>query len=197
MPHATTYLICIYNSLDLVILCAPDMLLNSRPNPSFDSQASRSFQVVPSSSSHLVRSKSKTLRYPLPSSFHSFPASSIEATLHSLLRSFKIESKRACLEQPAVQQNVVLEDCCDHRGHYLCVSGRRSRLCYGNRSRWHLVCNAHVKIRSAVLTISSYGGYIVTQYPYMPTPPDVIAWSTKATDLGFVDPSSYASSDII
>lgn len=56
---------------------------------------------------------------------------------------------------------------------------------------------AHGYVTGIVADGTYYGGYIVTQYPYMPTPPDVIAWSTKATDLGFVDPSSYASSDII
>ncbi|KAL1862425.1 hypothetical protein Plec18170_001251 [Paecilomyces lecythidis] len=39
--------------------------------------------------------------------------------------------------------------------------------------------------------------YIVTQYPYTNDPPELIAWSTEATDLGFVDGSGYASDDII
>ncbi|KAF4216716.1 hypothetical protein CNMCM8980_007291 [Aspergillus fumigatiaffinis] len=42
-----------------------------------------------------------------------------------------------------------------------------------------------------------YGGYLVNQYPYMSNPPDTIAWSTTATDLGFVDGTGYQSADII
>ncbi|KAJ0425931.1 glycosyl hydrolase family 61-domain-containing protein [Aspergillus carlsbadensis] len=42
-----------------------------------------------------------------------------------------------------------------------------------------------------------YGGYLVNQYPYTNTPPDVVGWSETATDLGFVDGTGYASGDII
>nr|AGO68294.1 61st family glycoside hydrolase [Thermoascus aurantiacus var. levisporus]QDK56835.1 AA9 [synthetic construct] len=35
------------------------------------------------------------------------------------------------------------------------------------------------------------------QYPYMSNPPEVIAWSTTATDLGFVDGTGYQTPDII
>jgi hypothetical protein len=38
---------------------------------------------------------------------------------------------------------------------------------------------------------------MINQYPYMSDPPEVIAWSTTATDLGFVDGSEYANPDII
>ncbi|KAL3467632.1 glycosyl hydrolase family 61-domain-containing protein [Aspergillus heterothallicus] len=42
-----------------------------------------------------------------------------------------------------------------------------------------------------------YGGYLVNQYPYTNTPPEVVGWSTTATDLGFVDGTGYTSGDII
>lgn len=35
------------------------------------------------------------------------------------------------------------------------------------------------------------------EYPYNPNPPDVIGWSTSATDLGFVAPDAFSSGDII
>ncbi|KAL4880860.1 glycosyl hydrolase family 61-domain-containing protein [Aspergillus karnatakaensis] len=41
-----------------------------------------------------------------------------------------------------------------------------------------------------------YGGYLVDNYPYNPSPPDTIGWSTTATDLGFVDATGYNSGDI-
>ncbi|KAL4873739.1 glycosyl hydrolase family 61-domain-containing protein [Aspergillus spectabilis] len=42
-----------------------------------------------------------------------------------------------------------------------------------------------------------YGGYLVNNYPYNPSPPDTIGWSTTATDLGFVDGTGYTTGDII
>ncbi|KAL2865353.1 lytic polysaccharide monooxygenase auxiliary activity family 9 protein [Aspergillus lucknowensis] len=42
-----------------------------------------------------------------------------------------------------------------------------------------------------------YGGYLVTQYPYTDSPPEVVGWSTTATDLGFVDGTGYSGPDII
>ncbi|KAL5342373.1 hypothetical protein BJX70DRAFT_386180 [Aspergillus crustosus] len=42
-----------------------------------------------------------------------------------------------------------------------------------------------------------YGGYLVDNYPYNPSPPDTIGWSTTATDLGFVDGTGYTTGDII
>lgn len=47
------------------------------------------------------------------------------------------------------------------------------------------------------MTISSYTGYLVNQYPYSSSPPDSIGWAETATDLGFVAPDAYASGDII
>lgn len=55
----------------------------------------------------------------------------------------------------------------------------------------------HGYVSGAVVDGTYYGGYLVTQYPYESNPPDTIAWSETATDLGYVDGSSYASSDII
>ncbi|KAL2006367.1 hypothetical protein VTN00DRAFT_10021 [Thermoascus crustaceus] len=56
---------------------------------------------------------------------------------------------------------------------------------------------AHGYVQGIVVDGSYYGGYMVTQYPYTAQPPELIAWSTKATDLGFVDGSGYTSPDII
>lgn len=55
----------------------------------------------------------------------------------------------------------------------------------------------HGYVSGAVVDGTYYGGYLVTQYPYESSPPDTIGWSDTATDLGYVDGSSYASSDII
>ncbi|GLI73878.1 hypothetical protein PoHVEF18_002109 [Penicillium ochrochloron] len=55
----------------------------------------------------------------------------------------------------------------------------------------------HGYVSGAVVDGTYYGGYLVTQYPYTSSPPETIGWSETATDLGFVDGSSYASSDII
>lgn len=55
----------------------------------------------------------------------------------------------------------------------------------------------HGYVSGAVVDGQYYGGYIVTSYPYTDSPPKTIGWSTDATDLGFVDSSSYSSPDII
>ncbi|PYI08701.1 hypothetical protein BO78DRAFT_310046 [Aspergillus sclerotiicarbonarius CBS 121057] len=55
----------------------------------------------------------------------------------------------------------------------------------------------HGYVSGAVVDGEYYGGYIVTSYPYESDPPETIAWSTEATDLGFVDGSEYAEADII
>ncbi|KAF3397928.1 Endoglucanase-4 [Penicillium rolfsii] len=55
----------------------------------------------------------------------------------------------------------------------------------------------HGYVSGAVVDGTYYGGYLITQYPYESSPPETIGWSDTATDLGFVDGSSYASSDII
>jgi hypothetical protein len=59
------------------------------------------------------------------------------------------------------------------------------------------MCLNHTVTDITANTYSSYGGYLVNQYPYMSNPPDTIAWSTTATDLGFVDGTGYQSADII
>ncbi|GAD95029.1 endoglucanase, putative [Paecilomyces variotii No. 5] len=57
--------------------------------------------------------------------------------------------------------------------------------------------SGHGYVQGIVADGKYYGGYIVTQYPYTNDPPELVAWSTEATDLGFVDGSGYASGDII
>ncbi|PWY77433.1 hypothetical protein BO70DRAFT_317498 [Aspergillus heteromorphus CBS 117.55] len=55
----------------------------------------------------------------------------------------------------------------------------------------------HGYVSGAVIDGEYYGGYIVTEYPYESDPPSTIAWSTDATDLGYVDGTEYAEADII
>lgn len=55
----------------------------------------------------------------------------------------------------------------------------------------------HGYVSGAVVDGQYYGGYIVTSYAYTDSPPETIGWSTEATDLGFVSPSSYSDPDII
>ncbi|KAL2830938.1 lytic polysaccharide monooxygenase [Aspergillus pseudoustus] len=55
----------------------------------------------------------------------------------------------------------------------------------------------HGFVSGIVADSQYYGGYLVNQYPYSSDPPEVVGWSTTATDLGFVDGSSYTSGDII
>lgn len=57
--------------------------------------------------------------------------------------------------------------------------------------------NAHGFVSGIVVNGKWYEGYIVNSFPYMSSPPPVIAWSTTATDLGFVAPDAYTSSDIV
>ncbi|KAE8315324.1 Glycosyl hydrolase family 61 [Aspergillus parasiticus SU-1] len=54
----------------------------------------------------------------------------------------------------------------------------------------------HGYVSGAVVDGQYYSGYDMS-YHYMSDPPQVIGWSTDATDLGFVDGSSYADADII
>ncbi|KAJ5082618.1 hypothetical protein N7532_011661 [Penicillium argentinense] len=55
----------------------------------------------------------------------------------------------------------------------------------------------HGYVSGAVVDGTYYGGFIVDTYNYETDFPDTIGWSEDATDLGFVDGSSYSSSDII
>ncbi|KAL4744330.1 hypothetical protein BDW72DRAFT_188789 [Aspergillus terricola var. indicus] len=44
---------------------------------------------------------------------------------------------------------------------------------------------------------TTYGGYLVDTYYYEPDPPGLIAWSTTATDTGYVAPGAYGDPDIV
>jgi len=55
----------------------------------------------------------------------------------------------------------------------------------------------HGYVSGAVVDGKYYGGYVVTSYAYTDNPPETIGWSTEATDLGFVSPSSFSDPDII
>lgn len=59
------------------------------------------------------------------------------------------------------------------------------------------MASAHGFVQGIVADGSYYGGYLVNNYPYNPSPPDVVGWSEQATDLGFVEPNSYTDPDII
>ncbi|KAF4121430.1 glycoside hydrolase family 61 protein [Geosmithia morbida] len=58
---------------------------------------------------------------------------------------------------------------------------------------------AHGYVSNIVINGVNYPGYDVTKIPYMSESekPDLIAWSSGATDLGFVAPDAYTSGDII
>ncbi|KAJ5917460.1 hypothetical protein N7466_011014 [Penicillium verhagenii] len=55
----------------------------------------------------------------------------------------------------------------------------------------------HGYVSGVVVDDVYYGGYIVTEYPYESDPPEIIAWSEQETDLGYIDGSEYANSNII
>ncbi|KAJ5575336.1 endoglucanase-4 precursor [Penicillium hetheringtonii] len=55
----------------------------------------------------------------------------------------------------------------------------------------------HGYVTSIDVDGTTYGGYLVDTYYYESDPPKLIAWSTTATDDGYVAPSAYDSSDII
>lgn len=55
----------------------------------------------------------------------------------------------------------------------------------------------HGYVSGAVVDGTYYGGFIVDTYNYETDYPDNIGWYEDATDLGFVDGSSYSSGDII
>lgn len=55
----------------------------------------------------------------------------------------------------------------------------------------------HGYVTSIDVDGKNYGGYLIDTYYYESDPPEIIAWSTTATDDGFVAPSAYDSSDII
>ncbi|KAJ5753028.1 hypothetical protein N7520_009945 [Penicillium odoratum] len=55
----------------------------------------------------------------------------------------------------------------------------------------------HGYVSGIVVDDTYYGGYIITEYPYESDPPELIAWSEDETDLGYIDGSEYANSNII
>ncbi|KAE8140169.1 glycosyl hydrolase family 61-domain-containing protein [Aspergillus pseudotamarii] len=55
----------------------------------------------------------------------------------------------------------------------------------------------HGYVSSIEVDGTTYGGYLVDTYYYESDPPELIAWSTNATDDGYVAPTAYDSSDII
>ncbi|EPE03845.1 glycoside hydrolase family 61 protein [Ophiostoma piceae UAMH 11346] len=56
---------------------------------------------------------------------------------------------------------------------------------------------AHGFVNEIVINGVEFPGFGVTTDSYSTNPPTVIGWKETATDLGFVGPESYASSDII
>ena len=55
----------------------------------------------------------------------------------------------------------------------------------------------HGFVSGAVVDGTYHGGFIVNTYNYMTEVPANIGWSEKATDLGYIDGSGYAGSNII
>ncbi|KAE8381844.1 glycosyl hydrolase family 61-domain-containing protein [Aspergillus bertholletiae] len=55
----------------------------------------------------------------------------------------------------------------------------------------------HGYVSSIEVDGTTYGGYLVDTYYFESDPPELIAWSTNATDDGYVAPTAYDSSDII
>ncbi|PYI04310.1 hypothetical protein BO78DRAFT_320619 [Aspergillus sclerotiicarbonarius CBS 121057] len=55
----------------------------------------------------------------------------------------------------------------------------------------------HGYVSSIEVDGTTYGGYLVDTYYYKSDPPELIAWSTNATDDGYVSPTNYDSSNII
>ncbi|KAL5333719.1 glycosyl hydrolase family 61-domain-containing protein [Aspergillus crustosus] len=56
---------------------------------------------------------------------------------------------------------------------------------------------AHGYVTSIDVDGTTYGGYLIDTYYYESNPPEIIAWSTTATDTGFVAPTAYGDSEII
>ncbi|KAJ5537834.1 endoglucanase-4 precursor [Penicillium frequentans] len=55
----------------------------------------------------------------------------------------------------------------------------------------------HGYVSSIVVDGTTYGGYLVDTYYYESDPPELIAWSTNATDDGYVAPTAYDTSNIV
>ncbi|KAJ5550286.1 hypothetical protein N7535_001772 [Penicillium sp. DV-2018c] len=56
---------------------------------------------------------------------------------------------------------------------------------------------AHGHISNVVINGVSYAGWDIGSFPYMSSPPTVIAWGTPNTSNGFITPDEYGDSDII
>lgn len=56
---------------------------------------------------------------------------------------------------------------------------------------------AHGHVSNIVINGVSYQTYDPTVFPYMSDPPTVVGWTASDTDNGFVEPSSFASGDIV
>lgn len=55
----------------------------------------------------------------------------------------------------------------------------------------------HGYVSSIEVDGTTYGGYLIDTYYYESDPPELIAWSTTATDDGYVSPTAYDNSSII
>ncbi|KAL2817890.1 glycosyl hydrolase family 61-domain-containing protein [Aspergillus cavernicola] len=55
----------------------------------------------------------------------------------------------------------------------------------------------HGYVTSIDVDGTTYGGYLIDTYYYESDPPELIAWSTTATDNGYVAPTAYDDSDIV
>ncbi|KAL2843190.1 glycosyl hydrolase family 61-domain-containing protein [Aspergillus pseudoustus] len=55
----------------------------------------------------------------------------------------------------------------------------------------------HGYVTSIDVDGTTYGGYLIDTYYYESNPPEIIAWSTTATDTGYVAPTAYNDADII
>ncbi|GLI72176.1 hypothetical protein PoHVEF18_000346 [Penicillium ochrochloron] len=55
----------------------------------------------------------------------------------------------------------------------------------------------HGYVTSIDVDGTTYGGYLIDTYYYESNPPELIAWSTTATDDGYVAPTAYDNSSII
>lgn len=56
---------------------------------------------------------------------------------------------------------------------------------------------SHGYVSSIEVDGTTYGGYLIDTYYYESDPPELIAWSTTATDDGYVSPTAYDNSSII
>ncbi|PWY85905.1 endoglucanase-4 precursor [Aspergillus heteromorphus CBS 117.55] len=55
----------------------------------------------------------------------------------------------------------------------------------------------HGYVSSIEVDGTTYGGYLVDTYYFESDPPELIAWSTNATDDGYISPTQYDNSNIV